>query len=401
MSQKVFCVPVVALVVVVLSTSIVVAQAPVFPTSFTELATLTPSDVNGPISNFGFTVAIAGNTAVVGAPFANSNTGAAYVFVESANGWSSMTQTAELSPSDSTAGIEFGISVAISGNTIVVGSVGHNAAYVFTKPASGWTNMTENAILSQSSNGIGDGFGQTVAINQQTIAVGASATGGDTGRVDVFTEPSGGWVSAHPTGSLSESNGTANDFFGTGIAISGSTIVVGAEGLSKKGSAYIFLKPTAGWAGNHTPKAQLLPSDGASDNFFGDKVAISGSTVVVGAEGAKGNLGAAYVFVKPSSGWKNMNQTAELTASDGVTSDGLGASVSITGKTVIAGAPSNGGPGKVYTFDEPAAGWSNETQTTELTVAGSQNLGISVMASGTTMIAGARDSGTAYIFGEQ
>src|SRR5215469_1871419 len=78
------------------------------PTSFTQLATLTPSDINGAASWFGFTVAISGNAAVVGAPFANNNAGAVYVFVKPASGWADMTQTAELSPSDGTTGIEFG-----------------------------------------------------------------------------------------------------------------------------------------------------------------------------------------------------------------------------------------------------------------------------------------------------
>jgi FG-GAP repeat len=165
-----------------------------------QLAVLTASDSGGPADSFGWTVAISGTTAVVGAPFAHGGAGAAYVFVKPASGWVSMTQTAELTPSDSAAGINFGISVGISGNTIIIGSFAHNAAYVFAEPLGGWKNMTENAKLSSASSGTGDLFGADVAIDGTTIAVGAYDASSSRGRVDVFVEPSGGWINNTPTG---------------------------------------------------------------------------------------------------------------------------------------------------------------------------------------------------------
>ena len=368
-------------------------------TSFTQVATLTPSDFTGGTSQFGQQVAIAGNTAVVGAPEADNGAGRVYVFVKPAAGWANMTQTAELSASDSASGINFGMSVSISGNTIVVGSFAHNTAYIFVKPASGWTNMTENARLSAASNtnGISDLFGGEVAINGGTIAVGAYQASFDRGRVDVFTEPKSGWVSAQPTGHIFAPDPKVNGYFGMSLAISGSTIFAAAPGQSE---AYVYLKPAAGWKGSHTNGLKLTGSDVSSADFFG-LLSTNGSTVVIGAPSQNNTTGAAYVFVEPTSGWTNMSQTAKLTASNGVASDGLGASTAILGQTAIVGAPGNDTPGAIYTFDEPAGGWVNETQTSELAAAGSNNLGISMSGTGTTLLVGARNSGTAYIFTEQ
>lgn len=311
-----------------------------------------------------------------------------------------MTQTAELSPSDSAAGIDFGISVGISGNNIVVGSEAHNAVYVFTQPSGGWTNMTETAVLSTPDNGVGAGFGAGVAIDGTTIAVGASAASFDRGRVDVFTQPSGGWVNASPTGHLNATDTTTNSFFGAKLAISGATILVGAFGnTNDRGAAYVFVEPAAGWAGTHNQKAKLIASDGVGNDFFGDAVGIKGNTVAVGAPGKNNNTGAAYVYVEPSSGWKNMSQTAKLTASNGVAEDFVGSGFGVTPTEIAVGAESNGGPGAVYTYVKPAGGWKNATETSEVTAPGSAELGSSVAMVGTTVVAGARNSSTAYVFG--
>jgi hypothetical protein len=109
-----------------------------------------------------------------------------------------------------------------------------------------------------------------------------------------------------------------------------------------QGAAYVFVKPRPGWA-DRTQTAKLTASDGASDNLLGLSVAISRDTVVAGADlatvGANASQGAAYVFVKPGSGWADRTQTAKLTASDGASLDRLGVSVAVSGGTVIAGAP--------------------------------------------------------------
>ncbi len=137
----------------------------------------------------------------------------------------------------------------------------------------------------------------------------------------------------------------------------------------------MFTEPGSGWA-NMTQTAKLTASDGAADDYFGTSVSISGNTVVVGAPdanvGSNNNQGAAYVFTESGSGWTNMTQTAKLTASDGAAGDYFGHSVSISGNTVVVGAldatvGSHSQQGAAYVFTEPGSGWANMTQTAKLT----------------------------------
>ena len=182
------------------------------------------------------------------------------------------------------------------------------------------------------------------------------------------------------TAKLTASDGAASDYFGYSVAISGDTVVVGAYyddigANTDQGSAYVFVKPESGWA-DMTQTAKLTASDGAASDYFGSSVAISGDTVVVGAYyddiGANADQGSAYVFVKPASGWADMTQTAKLTASDGAADDYFGNSVAISGDTVVVGAydddiGSNTDQGSAYVFVKPANGWADMTQTAKLT----------------------------------
>ncbi len=139
---------------------------------------------------------------------------------------------------------------------------------------------------------------------------------------------------------LTGSDTAPENFFGTSVAISGDTVVVGAVyGPYGTGAAYVFREPSLGWA-DMFQTAELISSDRVEGDSFGESVAISGNTVVVGASGANGSNGAAYVFTEPASGWANMTETAKLTASDVYPDQGsvLGESVSIDGDTVVVGA---------------------------------------------------------------
>jgi len=167
---------------------------------------------------------------------------------------------------------------------------------------------------------------------------------------------------------LTASDGAAGSLFGFQCVISGNTVVVtsfSSPSLSYHGAAYVFVKPSSGWQ-NMTQTAELTSSDGAANDFFGDAVGISGNTVVVGALGAtigsNAGQGAAYVFVEPSGGWVNMTETAKLTASDGMANDGFGESVAISGNAIVVGADNaavggNTGQGAAYVYTKPAAGW--------------------------------------------
>lgn len=307
-------------------------------TSWSQQAELTASD--GVASDqFGNSVAIAGSTAVIGAYRKDSGAGAAYIFVHSGTTW---TQQAELTASDRAAGDGFGASVAISGSTVVVGATYHSqagAAYVFVRSGTTWTQQAE---LSASDGVANDNFGLSVGISGSTAVVGARFNNSTTGAAYVFGRSGSVWSQL---AKLTASDGAANDYFGISVAISGTTLVVGAYGkTSFTGAAYTFTGSGASWS----QRAKLMASDGAANDDFGISVAISGSVAVVGSPGKAASTGAAYVFVRSGTAW---SQLAKLTASDGAPNDQFGTSVGASGTSGIVGAyVNNQSRGAAYVF---------------------------------------------------
>jgi hypothetical protein len=265
--------------------------------------------------------------------------------------------------------------VAISGQTVVVSSsLGNDGsmAYVFVKPAEGWTNMKLIARLRTTLAGV-TGAG-SVATDGDTVAIGAFQCSAGTctkGAVLVFVKPPGGWIDMTQTATLTGSDTTPRDFFADSVSLSANTIVAGAyRANSEIGAAYVFVKPASGWR-NMTQTAKLTPSDGAKHDFFGSSTAIDGNTIVIGSPQFYPSTGSgkAYVFVEPASGWQDMTQTAELTASDAFQNDEFGFSVGIKGGTVAVGAPGDSPgqfPGEAYVFVRSGT-WSNMTETGKLT----------------------------------
>ena len=331
--------------------------------------------------------------------------------------------TAQLIASNGAATDQFGWSVGISGNTIVVGAPDativvngfphqyQGAAYVFVEPTGGWaseplstgtttTEGTQTAELTASGGTAANYFGVSVGISGNTVVVGAQGVAFGSnyfqGAAYVFVEPTNGWVSEPTTtpfgiqtAELSAKDGatTGAANFGHSVSIGGTTantIVVGAPSATfgsniDQGAAYVFVEPTNGWAAEPpttpfgTQTAELTASTGASSASFGYSVGVnaSGDTVVAGAQGVGpgSNQGAAYVFVEPTAagGWASAtseNETAELTASDAAALNFFGLSVGIGGSTVVVGAPGPTiGPGAAYVFTqaEPYASFSNTT----------------------------------------
>ena len=359
---------------------------------------------------FGRQVAISGNTLVVAAQAASAGyADDAYVFTESGATWSLQ---ATLAKSDAT-GPLFASSVAISGDTVVVGAEGSGtssnsnygpgAVYVYARPGGGWASTNSpTATLTASDGAAGDNFGASVAISGDTVVVGAddAAIGGnsDQGAAYVFTESGSHWTNLTETAKLTADDGTTQDQFGSSVSISANVAVVGAihatvNGNTQQGAVYLFTMPASGWASTNSPTAKLTSSKGGAYNYFGSSVSISGDTVAVGAYGINDYQGAAYLFTEPAYGWTSMTQTATLTADDGATQDNFGASVSISGNTVLVGAPYiNSYQGEAYEFTEPASGWASMTETAKLVRtngAADDNFGSSVSISGNTVLVGA------------
>ena len=344
------------LVPVAIAGAAAAARSHATPPIGTQLAELKGSDtVVG--DKFG-AVAISGTTLVVGAPGHANSVGSAYIFTKTATGWK---QVAELKGSGTPVAISgttivvgvddyFGTSVAISGTTVVVGAF--DEAHVFTKSASGWRQTAE---LKGSDTAISDYFGCSVAISGTTVVIGADGHANRAGRTYVFTKSASGWRQA---AELKGSGTVAGDMFGGSVAISGTTVVVGAsEHFYHAGRAYVFTKSPTGWR----QTAQLKGSDTAEGDFFGSSVAISGETAVVGAPEHDNSAGTAYVFTKSASGWK---QTAELKGYDTPVDAGFGDRAAIWGTTTVVGASGYANAaGRVYVFTKTAIGWK---QTAEL-----------------------------------
>ena len=384
----------------------------------------------------GASVAISGNTIVVGAPvgYGSSGSGVAYVFVKPASGWGNKIQTAQLKSSDGQFCDLLGTSVAIVGNIIVVGAPQNyyicggyaaGAVYVFVEPPGGWTGtVTETAKLTASDGAINDALGYSISISGNTVVAGAPGTipSSKSGAAYVFVESASGWANMTQTAKLTESDGTADDAFGLSVSVSGSTVVAGSP-YASSGAGYVFVEPSGGWK-NATQTAKLLASDGAAGDSLGYSVSVSGGTAAVGAPyakiGSNAEQGAAYVFVEPAAGWSNATQTAKLTESDGLSGDYLGYSVAVNSTRVVAGASyymrgphtSGGGvaesyfhEGAVYVFSKPSGGWITTSSKIKLTGSDARfasYLGSSVAIGGSDVVAGApgleRGVGAAYLF---
>ena len=314
--------------------------------------------------NFGYSVAVSGSTALVGAPYhqvgSNANQGVAYVYTEANGVWS---QTAELTASDGAAQDQFGWSVALNGTTALVGAryhkVGNNAyqgaAYVYTEANGVWSQMAELT----ASDGAGDDlFGWSVALNGATALVGALyhqvGSNAHQGAAYVYTDTNGTWSQ---TAELTASGGMTRDQFGWSVAVSGPTALVGApyhyvNPNVYQGAAYVYTETNGVWS----QTVELTASDGGSNDTFGQAVALNGPTALVGAPqhqvGSTTLQGAAYVYTETNGAW---SQTAELTASDGAGDDLFGYSVAFNGPTALVGALnhqvfSNSGQGTAYFF---------------------------------------------------
>ena len=254
-----------------------------------------------PGDGFGWSVSVSGSTAVVGAPYVDSYTGAAYVFAKVGGTW---IQQAELTAPDAANGDKFGWSVSISGTTVAVGAPGHyygiGAAYVFTDWGGTWTQAAE--LADSDSTGSGDvKFGYSVLTSGSEVLVGADGYSGSMGAVYDFTDVGGTWTQQQK---LTASDGAPPDEFGWSMTMSGSTLVVSAVRHAATGAIYVF----TGSAGNWTQQAELKAGDGFADDYFGDKVAISGTRIVAGAPGHNDEQGAAYIFSgsgPPGSRWAN------------------------------------------------------------------------------------------------
>jgi FG-GAP repeat len=391
-----------------------------------------------------YTVATSGTTVAVGDPGWEGSEGnkyfegAVYLFHEASTGWANATETAKLtSPGKAASELEqFGHSLAVSGDTLVVGApgrAGQGGVYVFEAPAEEWTNVKQVATLTASDGQGNDSFGWSVALSGKTIAVGApghspaSQTITLGGAAYVFVEPAGGWQST--SAYSAELNASGNEVpcgeVGVSVATTESTVVVGAPAAQQadgvptqgctanllSGHAYVFVKPSpSGWPGPASaalgPTLSLTPSGTEKDDLFGESVAISesGDTILAGSPwqqvGGIARVGAAYVFTKPGGGWTGTPAQSELNTPKAAKAVEFGRSVAISadGGSVVVAQPDDRDPSGVndsagFEFSVPAGGGA-ATLTGEL--ANAENQIVTVALAGNTIVGGGY--GASFVF---
>ncbi len=388
---------------------------------------------------FGGSVSISGDYMVVGAPGAINRGrayGSAYVYQKIDTHWE---QVATLIPSYGSPEGSFGVSVSISEDTIVVGAPDTSwvypdpgTAYVFDMPAGGWSGtLNEDALLLASDGEGGDRFGYSIGVSDEWVVVGMKDYG-IFGTAYVFRKPAGGW-----SGTLNEwcelrpSDAEDDSTFGYSVSISGDTIVVGApNGGDFDGGeelrvypVYVYEELWMYGQGTHYEDAKLLPSYHTPQDYFGRSLSFSDDIVVVGTPAGDPQTqrpGSAYVFKEPIGGWEGVgiiNESAKLLPSDGTMFDSIGVSVSISGDTVVVGAPGrywDSLRGSAYIFQKPVNGWSGELSEETKLLAFDGNagdaFGRSTFISGETIVIGAPqcddmcpgdpdcNSGSAYVF---
>ncbi|WP_405575899.1 LamG-like jellyroll fold domain-containing protein [Winogradskyella sp. Asnod2-B02-A] len=380
--------------------------------NWNEIINATASDA-GTGDYFGYSVAIDGDYAIVGANLnddAGGSSGSAYIFVRSGNNWTAQTK---LTASDAAAGDQFGTTVAIDGDYAIVGAYANSdaggssgSAYIFERSGNSWT---EQEILMASDAAAGDQFGSSVSIDGDYAIVGANDNddaGGSSGSTYIFVRLGGSWTEQ---AKLTASDATAGDRFGYSVAIDGDYAIVGAYGNddagNNSGSAYIFVRSGSTW----TEQEELIAFDTAGGDQFGSSVSIAGDYAIVGAFGnddAGSSSGSAYIFVRSGSSW---TEQVKLTASDAAAIDIFGNSVSIAGDYAIVGAFGNddagNSSGSAYIFVRSGNSWAEEEKLTASDAAASDQFGYSVAIHGDYVIVGANgnddngnSSGSAYFF---
>lgn len=340
----------------------------------------------------GEAVSISGDTAIVGGSNNGPGHGRAFVFTRSGLTW---TQDQELIPSDY--GYRYGFSVAVSGNTAIVGAYGDNAfgaysgsAYVFERASFG-SPWTQTRKLLASGGVANQSFGLTVSISGDTALIGSNS------GAYVFDRSGGTWPQ---TGKLVPSTGPAS----RAVSISGDTALVGTGG-ELGGNAHVFVRDSLGvW----TQQQQLVP--GVSTRAYSCSVAVAGDIAVVGDKlnnTKTASAGCAFVFERSAGVW---TQTRQLLASDGAPDDDFGFSVAVSGDKIVVGARARdeGGvpnTGSAYVFGPVSGVWTEKAKLLASDRTQDAQFGFSVSVSGDTALVGApfdsekgQYAGSAYLF---
>ena len=399
-------------------------------TTFRSLVKLVPGDP-GDDDGFGMRVSVSGGYALVGSPGEDgdgSNRGAAYLFLQSQGGLDGWGQIKKLVASDPGDDDLFGLSVAISGDWAVVGAAGEDgtgtdqgAVYVFLRDQGGADNWGQVKKIRAGDAADDDGFGFSVALDGDTLVVGADGEDGagtDRGAAYVFERDQCGADNWGQVAKLAAGDPDDDNQFGFAVAISGDVALAGSPGDagagSGRGAAYVFYRDLGG-ADAWGQVKKLAASDAANDVWLGTSVALDGSLAIAGApwdDGGGTNRGAAYVFLRDQGGADNWGEVKKLVASDARNSDLFGYGVDADADFVVVGAGWNGAGGtergQSYVFSRNEGGAGNWGELQRLRASDAANndwFGLSLSIAGDYLLIGASgedgagaERGAAYMF---
>ncbi|MHC4657691.1 MAG: FG-GAP repeat protein [Planctomycetota bacterium] len=363
---------------------------------------------------FGVEVEVDGSTAIIGASRDDgqsniySDSGAAYIYACNDPNWALQQKLHQSDPADDD---YFGCSVDIDGDTVVIGAHGADTggvAYVFTRSGSTWTEQQK---LTASDAASGDNFGHTVAIDGNTIVIGAYTddydSNTDAGSAYVFDYNGLTWSQQQK---LTPSDAAVGDEFATSVEIDGNSIIVGSprddDDGSNSGSAYVFTYNGSTW----TQEDKLTASDASMYHYFGEFVDIQDNTALVGANKADANgtssAGAAYVFGRSGTSW---SEDQKLIDNNPNSNEKFGYAIAISGDWITIGAPkdkeSGVGTGAAFIYVWDDSQWTLQERLIDANGAPDDNFGWSVDVSYGTVIIGVLDdddagtsAGSAHIY---
>lgn len=308
---------------------------------------------------FSSAVAVDGDTVLVGEGGNTMTSGIVYLFTKSDDGeWK---ESSRLMASDAVEGDGFGSAMVLDGSTLLVSAPNQNdgkdVVYVFTKSASGdW--MQSGRLVSDSLEE-GDAFGSAMALQNNTLLLGASAKFSKAGAVYVFSRDAAGVWSEEAI--LVASDSTSDDVFGTSVAIDGDFLFVGAIGKRKReGVVYLFFHDGDSW----TEVDQLHAFGLKRNNRFGSVIAANQGIVLISAPRYNRSTGAVFTFEQDDDG--DWGQTGTLMPFDASPNMRFGSSIAFAGRDVWVGAPvANRFSGAIYAISRDDDGnWTSSTKIT-------------------------------------
>jgi hypothetical protein len=306
-------------------------------------------------ANYGWAVGLDGDTLVVGAPFHNpdpegagNDSGAAYVY-RRANGVWSLEQ--QLQPNPGEEYVNFGWSVDVDGDTIVVGAYGmsdfNGGIYIFERDGASWTQMARRTATAGA-----DHFGETVAVSGELVVAGHRADSSSRGAVHTFARNEGGLSNWGETVKLMAHDGANNDEFGTSLALAGDTLVVGAPLDDDKGgdsgSVYVYIRDMGAWE----LQQKLVAATGVANDRFGLQVSLDGDLVAVGIWNSGDNRDNIYLLRRDNNSWVEAQTVRVYTQGPPMTS------LSLSGNALAVGIEESYPDGAAHLVNEVAGVWS-------------------------------------------